>query len=265
VKIIVFGDIMGRIGREAVKKVLPEIKAEHDPDLIIANAENLAHGKGVTADLLREMIAAGIDFFTSGNHVWDRQEIHDIFADRDLSARLIRPANYPPGTPGQGSKFLTIGTKNVLVLNLLGRIFSRVSGDDPFRTFDEVIKAHAHLKPSVILVDFHAEATSEKVALGWHAAGRVTAVWGTHTHVPTRDERVLPGGTAYISDIGMCGARDGVIGVEQKAAVSHFLTQLPMQAETPTEGEAIVCGIVITEEQGRATDIQPLIKYINIH
>ncbi len=264
-KILVFGDIMGRIGREAVKQALPGLKARHSPDLIIANAENLAHGKGVTPDVINEMVEAGVDVFTSGNHVWDRNEVYDVLADAKLADRLIRPANYPPGVPGTGAKFLTIGTKNVLVLNLLGRVFGRVECDDPFRTFDALIAEHAPKRPDFVLVDFHAEATSEKMALAWYADGRATAIWGTHTHVPTRDERTLPGGTAYITDAGMCGARDSVIGVAKEPIIRHFLTQLPSPIEVPEEGDAVVNAVIITAASGKAAAIEHFQQIIEIH
>ena len=259
-KILVFGDIVSRIGREAVKKVLPELKAAHDIDLTIANAENLAHGKGVTADSLNDLLGAGVDFFTSGNHVWDKKEVFEVFSDARLADKLIRPANYPLGTPGEGSKFLSVGTKNVLVVNLLGRVFSKVLTDDPFRTFDDILAQHAHRKPSVILVDFHGDATSERTAFGWHAAGRATAVWGTHSHVPTRDERILPGGTAYITDVGMCGDYDSVIGMDKDEPMSRFLRRIPGGRFTAASGEATVCGVVVDSDDatGLATAIVPL-------
>lgn len=262
--ILIFGDIVSRIGREAVKKVLPELKAAHDIDLTIGNAENLAHGKGVTADALKDLLDAGVDFFTSGNHVWDKKEVFEVFSDARYADRLIRPANYPPGTPGEGSKFLTIGTKNVLVVNLLGRVFSKVLADDPFRTFDQILAQHAPRKPSVVLVDFHGDATSERAAFGWHAAGRATAVWGTHTHVPTRDERILPGGTAFITDVGMTGFRNGVIGVERTEIVRNFMTQLPVRHEIPDAGEAVVNALVITTGNGGATSITHVQRVVTV-
>jgi len=263
-KILVFGDIVGRIGREAVKKTLPGLRELHQPDLTIANAENLAHGKGVTPDVLDEMSAAGIDLFTSGNHVWDRKEAFDLLTDPKYGDKLMRPANYPAGVPGEGAKFLSIATKNVLVLNLMGRVFSKADYDDPFRAFDDLLRQFAPKRPSLVLVDLHAEATSEKNAFGWHAAGRAAAVWGTHTHVPTRDQRILPGGTAYISDVGMCGYADGVIGVEREPVLKHFLTQLPLQMETPQSGEAVVNALILTVEGGKATAIETYQKYLTI-
>ncbi len=261
-KILVFGDVVSKIGRDAVKRVLPDLRSAHDIDLVIANAENLAGGKGTTPETLHDLLGAGVDFFTSGNHIWDKKDIFDVFSDARLTDKLIRPANYPAGVPGEGSKVLTVGSKNVLVINLLGRVFSKVLTDDPFRIFDEILTTQAHARPSVVLVDFHGDATSEKTAFGWHAAGRATAVWGTHSHVPTRDERLLPGGTAYITDVGMSGYRDGVIGVDKEAIVKNFMTQLPVRHEIPDTGDAIVNAIIITTGLEGATSIEHLQKIV---
>lgn len=254
-KVLVFGDIVGRPGRQALKQVLPQLKAELGPDLVIANAENLAHGKGVTVETLRELVDYGVDFFTSGNHVWDNKAGLNAWSEPDLRDRLIRPANYPACVGGHGSKLLTLGTKSVLVVNLLGRVFGKTLVDDPFRTFDDVLRAHAASPPSLVLVDFHADASSEKVAMGWHVAGRAAAVWGTHTHVPTADARVLPGGTAYITDVGMTGFRDGVLGITKEPILANFKTGLPAAHELPDHGEAIVSAVLIEIEGREATAI----------
>jgi hypothetical protein len=264
-KILFFGDIVGRIGRKAVALAIEEIRESHELDLIIANAENIAHGKGITTKTLEEMVEAGVDLFTSGNHVWRNKEVLTVMSDRNLGSRLLRPANYPSGVPGQGSKLLTIATKKVLVINLLGRVYGNDLVDDPFRTFDDTLLSHASQNPSVILVDFHAEATSEKVALGWHAAGRASAVWGTHTHVPTADAKILPGGTAYITDAGMCGFSDGVLGVTKGPIISNFRTQLPVTHEIPDSGDTIVSAVIITvDAAGRATNIEQWQKTYNL-
>jgi len=265
-KILVLGDIVGKIGRKAVKEALPLLKDEHKPDLIIANAENAAHGRGVTPSVLKELLDMGIDFMTSGNHVWDKKEAVDCFNDPKLSDKIIRPANYPLGVPGKGSKMLTVGTKNVLVINLLGRVLMKSGVDDPFRAFDEELKNYLSPKPSIILVDFHAEASSEKQAFAWYVKDRATAVWGTHTHVLTADARVFPdNGPAYITDLGMCGARDGIIGFDRELAMPHYLNALPMKSDIPVEGEAIVNAILIEcDGKGKALDIKTINKTITI-
>ena len=264
-KILVFGDIVGKIGRKAVKEMLPQLKDEHDPDLIIANAENLAHGRGITQKVLHEMLDAGIDFMTSGNHIWDKKDAFDCFADPDLSDKIIRPANYPEGVPGKGAKMLTVGTKNVLVINLLGRVLMKSLVDDPFRTFDEILKKQVSPKPSIVLVDFHAEATSEKMAFGWYVKDRAAAVWGTHTHVLTADSRILPDGPAYITDLGMCGYNDGVIGTSRETAMPHYLNAMPMRMEIPESGEAVINAIVIeTNGKGQPQGIETINKTLNI-
>lgn len=264
-KVLFFADIVGRMGREAVKRTLPEFRTDHSPDLIIANCENLAQGKGVTARTIDEMTEAGIELFTSGNHVWDRREVYELLSDQRYSNIIIRPANYPKGTPGDGYKLFTVGTKSVLVINFLGRVFSDVHADDPFRLFDKILAENAIHKPSAILVDFHGEATSEKIAFGWYADGRASAIWGTHTHVATRDERILPNGMAYISDVGMCGFRDGIIGVDREPVLRHFTSQLPVRHELPTSGEATVNALLLEIDTGGKTNaIRHLTKEVTI-
>jgi len=272
-KILVYGDVVGRIGREALARTLSEWKKVHDPDLVIANVENLAHGKGITRDTLDDLLMAGVDFFTSGNHVFDKPEATEIFADPDYRDRIIRPGNYPAGTAGEGAKLLTVGTKTVLVINLLGRVFTKVVVDDPFRSFDDLYAAHVDTRPgrapNAVLVDFHGDATSEKNAFAWYAAGRATAIWGTHTHVPTRDERIFPGNgglpaMAYITDVGMTGFRDGVIGVQKEEVLRNFLTQERVRHEIPDEGEAIANAILIETGAGGATSLTHLQKVVHI-
>lgn len=264
-KVLVFGDIVAKIGREAIKATLPGLRDELGPDLIIGNCENLAQGKGVSAKTIDEMVEAGIDLFTSGNHLWNRQDVFDMLADPHYADIIIRPANYPSSVPGKGWNLFTVGAKSVLVVNFLGRVFSDVMTDDPFRLFDRIIAETADRRPYAVLADFHGEATSEKIAFGWHADGRAAAIWGTHTHVPTRDERVLPGGTAYITDIGMTGYRDGVIGVDREPILRHFMTQLPVRHEFPSSGEAVVNAALITiEESGKAAAIRHIQKTLTI-
>ncbi len=264
-KILFFADIVGRIGREAVKATLPDFRSEHSPDLIIGNCENLAQGKGVSARTIDEMVEAGIEFFTSGNHIWRRKEVYEILSDAKYRDIIIRPANYPKSVPGEGYKLLTVGAKSVLVVNFLGRVFSDIHTEDPFRLFDKILAENMHRNPSVILVDFHGEATSEKIAFGWHADGRASAVWGTHTHVATRDDCILPDGTGYITDVGMCGFSDGVIGVDREPILRHFMSQLPVRHELPTSGEAVVNALILEiDSNGKCSAIEHLTKQVTI-
>ena len=252
--ILVIGDIVGRVGRRGITTFLETYKKEHAPDLVIANVENLAHGKGVTERTLAEMKEAGIDIFTSGNHIWRKQEGVDLLATDN---RLIRPANYPPGAPGKGATTVQVGAYEVLVINLIGRVFMNDPVDDPFRAIDEILKAHEGKKYAAILVDFHAEATSETVAFGWYVDGRVTTIWGTHTHVPTADARTLLKGTGYITDVGMTGPYDSVIGVERDIIIKGFITGRPVRHEYAEEGTAIVnaVGLAINPTDGTTKTI----------
>jgi len=221
-KVLFFGDIVGKIGRKAVKEILPQLKKELKPDLVIANVENIAHGSGVTQKTLSSIEDIGIDLFTSGNHIWKKsQQIEQLLEDKDT--KLIRPANYLEKLPGSGSKIVKIKKKKVLVINLVGQVFMHEEFDNPFKVLDKILLSYKKQKPDITLVDFHAEATSEKNALGWHADGRVSAVIGTHTHVPTADAKILPQGTGYISDVGMVGAKDSVIGQGTKEVLEGFL------------------------------------------
>jgi hypothetical protein len=237
-KILMFGDVSGKIGRRAITKILPELKKKFDPDLVIANAENIAHGIGITEKTLAELVEAGVDFFTSGDHIFDKKEAVKILEEKD--PLLIRPANFPPGVPGIGARLLEIGTKKALVINLIGRVFMKNQYDCPFRKADEIIAEYENEKLSAIIVDFHAEATSEKNGLARYLDGRVSAVLGSHTHVGTDDWQILPGGTAYLTDIGMVGAKDSILGVAKEGIIKTFLTQIPEVHEIPEEG---MCGI----------------------
>jgi metallophosphoesterase (TIGR00282 family) len=257
-KILFIGDIFGKPGRTIVKDRLKELVRENAADLIIANGENSAAGFGITPALAEELFELGIDVITTGNHVWDKREIIDYFDvmkgnPQDPAHRLLRPANYPPDMPGWG---FYEGKKNGVayaVINLQGRVFM-ASNDDPFRKADQLLK---EIKAKIIFVDIHAEATSEKVAMGWYLDGRVTAVVGTHTHIPTADQRVLPGGTAYITDVGMTGPYDGVIGVQKELVLGKFLSNMPVRFE-PATGDVRLCGVVVDcdDVTGRARDIK---------
>jgi metallophosphoesterase (TIGR00282 family) len=258
VRILFIGDIFGRPGRTLVREKLRDLVREHSIDLVLANAENAAAGFGITPALAEDLFELGIDVMTTGNHVWDKREIIDYFTAADgnphsPSRRLLRPANYAPNLPGWG---VYEGEKNGVlyaVINLQGRVFM-ASNDDPFRKADELLR---QIKAKIVLVDVHAEATSEKIALGWYLDGRVTAVVGTHTHVPTADERVLPGGTAYITDVGMTGPYDGVIGVNKEQIITRFLNNMPARFE-PATGDARLCAVVVDGDEvtGKARSIR---------
>lgn len=226
-RVLHIGDIVGEAGRRAIKSILPAIKKSYSPDLIIANCENLAGGFGITEKTLKEVFDAGIDVITSGNHIWDKKEALKIIENEP---RLLRPANYPPGVPGC-SYFIfdTPGGAKCLVFNLLGRVFMDPL-DCPFRTADRIIEEFKD-RVKIFLLDFHAEATSEKLAIAWYLQGRVSSVIGTHTHVQTADERILPLGTAYITDAGMTGSISSVIGMRKEEAIKRFLTFIPHKFE----------------------------------
>jgi hypothetical protein len=257
VKVLFIGDIFGQPGRRIVKEMLPALREEFAPDLVLANGENAAAGFGITPALVEELLDLGIAVLTSGNHIWDKKEILPYLAER-ADGRLLRPANYPRGVPGQGLYLgCTQAGLRYAVLNLQGRVFMPTI-DCPFRTADALLPELQRETP-IILVDMHAEATSESLAMGWYLDGRVSAVVGTHRHVQTADERVLPGGTAYITDLGLTGPTDGVIGVDRDQIIQRFLHQMPIRFET-AKGPASLQGVVITldPETGRASDIRRL-------
>ncbi|WP_419873163.1 TIGR00282 family metallophosphoesterase [Candidatus Pristimantibacillus sp. PTI5] len=222
--VLFIGDIVGNVGRSALKRVLPALKSKYNPHIIIANGENAAAGRGITATIAKEFFEWGIHGITMGNHTWDNK---DIFEWIDDEPRLVRPANYAAGAPGQGMAFIKAAGKQLAIINLQGRTFLPPI-DCPFRKADELIE-EAKEQTNNILVDFHAEATSEKIAMGWHLDGRASIVLGTHTHVQTNDETILPGGTAYITDVGMVGPKEGVLGMERNAVLHKFITQLPVR------------------------------------
>ena len=253
--ILFVGDIVGRPGRELIRKGLGALTERYAVDLVIANAENAAAGFGVTKDIGDTLLEAGIDVMTSGNHIWDKKEVVGYIA---AQPRLIRPANYPAGVPGRGSYVAQTGDgRAVGVINVMGRVFM-LPLDDPFAVVLREIEAIRH-RTRVIIVDFHAEATSEKVAMGWHLDGKVTAVIGTHTHVQTADERVLPNGTAYLTDAGMTGPHDSIIGMEKEPSLARFLIAMPSKLE-PASGNLRLNGVLIEadDKTGRATRITRL-------
>lgn len=244
-RIAFFGDVVGKAGRRGVVQVLSSLRQGQGIDFVVANCENSSGGVGVDPGSARELLAAGVDVLTSGNHVWAKREILDYIGDSEV---LIRPANFAPSTPGWGYtiRSTTRGVK-VAVVNLIGRVFMNTY-DCPFRTIDTVLEVVSS-RASVVLVDMHAEATSEKVAMGWYLDGRVSAVVGSHTHVQTADDRILPGGTAYLTDAGMCGPRDSVIGVKREQVIRRFLTQMPGRFEV-ADGPVVVQGVVIDIDEG---------------
>ncbi|MFZ5633291.1 MAG: TIGR00282 family metallophosphoesterase [Bacillota bacterium] len=252
-RLLMIGDIVGKPGRRAVKQNLPGLVSQLAVDMVIANGENAAGGNGITKDVAQELFASGVDVITMGNHVWNKKEIYTYI---NHEARIIRPANYPPGAPGRGfGVFRSKNGSELGVINISGRIFMQEL-DCPFRKADELVNQLKE-KVNIIFVDFHAEASSEKMAMGWYLDERVAAVCGTHTHVQTADERILPGGTAYISDVGMTGPKDSVIGVKKELVIEKFITQMPRRFEV-AEGlyqfNAVI--IDVDEALGRAVGIE---------
>jgi metallophosphoesterase (TIGR00282 family) len=250
-KVLMIGDVVAKPGRMAVLERIQDLREQHDIDLAVMNAENLAGGFSVTPSLCEQLFASGIDVMSSGNHIFDKKEAIPYIAKQP---RLLRPANYPPGTPGSGIWTGVVKGVGVAVLNLMGRVFMPPT-DDPFRTADQLLSA---LSPEVKvrLVDMHAEATSEKTAMGWYLDGRVSAVVGTHTHVQTADERLLPGGTAYLTDLGMTGSYSGVIGMKKEDVITRFTSVLGRRAEH-SSGDVRICGVVIDvdEETGKSRSL----------
>lgn len=256
IKIIFLGDIVAKIGRKAVIQILSQLKKQYSPDLILANAENIAHGMGVTEKSINQVFEAGVNLFTSGNHVFAKEGVEEILTKKDPI--LLRPANYPLQRPGIGEKIVKIGQNNLLVVNLLGRVFIEETVDCPFETIDNILKKYSDSDLAGIIVDFHAEATSEKNAFGWYLDGRVNAVIGTHTHIQTADEKILPNGTAYISDIGMAGAKNTVIGVDKDIIIQNFIGQEHTPFDYPESGPVIVngCYLEIDPSTKKSTKIE---------
>lgn len=262
--ILFIGDIFGRPGRETIKKLLPEYRKKLNIHLVIANAENMHHGKGVSEDQMKELQKVGVDFFTSGNHIWKERAIIPRLDDKKLP--LIRPANYPAGAPGRGYAIVQAGLmQKVLVINLMGRVFMPAHLDCPFRAADRILKEHEHEQLAAIFVDFHSETTSEKAALGHYLDGRITALIGTHTHVPTFDARVLPGGTAFQTDVGFTGPIDSVIGLEKKSIIQNFITQVPVKHEV-ADGDTVFNAIKIEVDDNtkKAISVEQIQRYLEV-
>lgn len=257
-KVLFIGDIVGSIGRDALESYLPRLKKKYKPDAVIANGENAAAGRGITKAIYQDLLFMGVDMVTMGNHTWDQKEIFDFIDEVDY---LIRPANFSPEAPGRGMATLTKNGKTLSVINLHGRVFLPPH-DDPFQKVDELL-AEAKAVSPLVFVDFHAEATSEKIAMGWHLDGRASVVVGTHTHVQTADSRILPGGTAYISDVGMTGPYDEVLGMSKDSVLYRFKTNMPTRFEVPKRGRSVVSGFFteIDDETGKAISCERI--YIN--
>ncbi|MDX9973814.1 MAG: TIGR00282 family metallophosphoesterase [FCB group bacterium] len=255
--ILFIGDIVGRPGREIIARLLPGLREELALDAVVANAENAAGGLGATPEIIRELMAVGVTAVTLGNHTWRKKELAPSI---ESFTTVVRPANFPPGNPGRGSVVVNLPDGRALgVVNLLGRVYMEAF-EDPFRVGLEEVE-RLRMSTPVVLVDMHAEATSEKVAMGWHLDGRASAVLGTHTHVQTADERVLPAGTAYITDVGMTGPRDSVIGTNKEIVLQKFITGMPVPFEV-ARGPAMLCAVLVEVEDqtGRAVRIERIAR-----
>ncbi|GEL75804.1 TIGR00282 family metallophosphoesterase [Tenuibacillus multivorans] len=254
--ILFIGDIVGKPGRVALEQHIHQLKEQHRADLTIVNGENAAHGKGLTKKFYHQFLELGADIITLGNHAWDKKEIFDFIDDAE---KLVRPANYPKGTPGIGMQFVNVNQITVAVINLQGRTFMNPL-DDPFQVIDYLIK-NAKKKTDIIFVDFHAETTSEKQAMGWYLDGKVTAVVGTHTHIQTSDERILSNGTGYITDVGMTGAYDSILGMEKDSIIRKFKTGLPVKFEIPETERTVLSGITVSvdDKTGKTKSIKRIL------
>ena len=258
-RILIIADIVGNPGRKSVRAFVPKLKAEHGIDFVIANGENAAGGIGMTKETSDDIFASGVDVMTSGNHVYDKPEMMDYLP---REPRIVRAANFPNGAPGSPLGMYPTPKGTVALIPVLGRTFMKPL-DDPFHTAKKKIMEAREGGAKIVVVDFHAEATSEKVALGWYLDGLASVVIGTHTHVPTADERVLPGGTAYCTDIGMTGPFDSVIGVEKQAAIHRFITGLPVKFK-PAGKDVRLCGVIVDcdETTGKGTAIRRVMEYL---
>lgn len=257
-KVIFIGDIVGSIGRDAVATYLPKLKRKYEADVVIANGENAAAGRGITESIYNDLLMMGVDVITMGNHTWDNKDVFNFIDDAEF---LVRPANFSKDAPGRGMTTVTKNGVTLSVINLHGRVFLPPH-EDPFAMADELV-AEAHKVSPLVWVDFHAEATSEKIALGWHLDGRVSAVVGTHTHVQTADARIYPGGTAYITDVGMTGPYDEVLGMTKESVIYKFQTNMPSRFEVPKKGREVLSGffVEIDDKTGKAVRQERI--YIN--
>lgn len=259
-KFLIIGDIIGRPGRKALKELLPELKKEYDYDVVIANVENSAGGFGITEKVYKELKNIGVDVMTSGNHIWDKKE---VFGFIDNVPDLLRPVNYPQGVPGKGYGIFEKDGFKFAVINLMGKIFMDCNLENPFRVFDKVYEEVSR-ETNIIIVDFHAEATSEKWCFGIYADGKASVVYGTHTHVPTADEFILKNGTGYVSDVGMTGVWYSAIGMKPKQAIERLIYSLPRRLEVEDKGEIIFNAILVDvdEKSGKTKNIQRIKRFM---
>ena len=261
-KILFFGDVYGKTGRKALGKVLPKLRKKYSPDFIIANAENLANGRGPNEKQLRELMEMGVDGFTSGNHIFDNAGGEEMLKTTKLP--IVKPCNYPASVGGKSSLILTKGKQKLLITNALGRIFMGDPLNSPFTAIEKILKLAKKEKVKNVLVDFHAEATSEKNAFGYFLDGKVSVVVNTHTHIQTADERILPAGSAYISDVGFCGSLNSVIGAKTENAMQRFLTNLPTRLEVAENPPFVVSGVFVeTKPSGLAQKIERIYEVIS--
>ncbi len=254
ITILAIGDIIGKPGRKLCRRLIPELQREHGVDFVIANGENSAGGMAITPVVARELLESGVDVITTGNHVWGSREIEEII---DTEPRLLRPANYPPGTRGRGYEIFETVNRRICVINLMGRVHMEPL-DCPFRKFDEIHSAVGK-NADIFIVDFHAEATSEKRAMGWHVDGRAAVLYGTHTHVQTADEEILPGGTGYISDLGMTGPFNSVIGMDREISLERFLTFPRRKFSVATGNVKLNGALFVINGEGKTERVQRII------
>ncbi|AZP91802.1 TIGR00282 family metallophosphoesterase [Enterococcus mundtii] len=252
-RVLFIGDVVGAMGREMITEYLPRLKKKYRPQMTIVNGENAASGRGITEKIYKKFLQDGVDVVTMGNHTWDNR---DIFEFIDDAKKMVRPANFPEGTPGQGIVFVKVNHLELAVINMQARSFM-VDLDDPFRKMTELVE-EARKRTPIIFVDFHGETTSEKQAMGWFLDGKVSAVVGTHTHVQTNDARILPQGTAYLTDVGMTGPYDGILGMRREPVIEKFLTALPKRFEVVEQGRGLLSGCIldIDDQTGQAKNIQ---------
>ncbi|ATO44237.1 TIGR00282 family metallophosphoesterase [Loigolactobacillus coryniformis] len=257
-RILFVGDVMGSRGREMIATYLPQLKGRYRPQVTIVNGENAAGGRGITGKIYKEFLQAGADVITMGNHVWDNRDIFDFI---DSAKKLVRPANFPVATtPGLGYVYVQVNQLKLAVINLQGNALMAQSLDNPFYKADELL-TEIHQQTDLVFIDFHAETTAEKEAMGWYLDGQVSAIVGTHTHVQTNDARILPQGTAYLTDAGMTGAYDAILGVKPAKSIERFLTQLPTRYEVKEDGRGVLggCFIDLDETTGHAKKIEPIV------